>query len=147
MEILHICQFLGRPMTIILFIAVVGLVIWVTVLNKRIHKLEGKAAKLKERVDKLEKVIAFQNRQIIKLGHQTAYSETKIRVLEDCNNKRLNHKTAAAIEDAIAVLLDVQREEDYLSCRRKQLHEIMKMARTNPSSYDEDRPNGKVCRD
>lgn len=58
------------------------------------------------------------------------------------NQKRHTHRTAAGIEDAMAALMDVERELETLSIRVGQAMEILKSVRVGPHAYDPDRPAG-----
>ena len=64
-------------------------------------------------------------------------------------NKKLirhTHRTAAGLEDALAVALDLVREyeqsEVYAKARLQKLMEIIKQVRTGPHNYDPERPAG-----
>jgi hypothetical protein len=56
--------------------------------------------------------------------------------------KRHTHRTAAGLEDAIAVLLDVERDGDALLLRIKRALEILRSVRAGPHVYDPNSPSG-----
>ena len=62
-------------------------------------------------------------------------------------NKRHTHRTAAGLEDALAVTLDLIREyenmEKFTLARLHQLEEILGEVRQGPYEYDPDRPAGE----
>lgn len=59
---------------------------------------------------------------------------------------RHSHRTAAALEDALAVaydiILDQQRALTYAASRAEKLVDILQTARKGPHAYDPDRPAG-----
>lgn len=59
---------------------------------------------------------------------------------------RHTHKTAAGLEDAIAVLLDALRHifsnPKYAASRIAKAIEILRITRRSPNSYDPNRPAG-----
>lgn len=59
---------------------------------------------------------------------------------------RHTHRTAAALEDALAVaydiILDQQRALQYAASRAEKLVDILQTARSGPHAYDPDRPAG-----
>jgi len=60
--------------------------------------------------------------------------------------KRHTHATTAGLEDAIAVVTDMQFEIqmtlEYINARAAQLAEILEQIRSGPDKYDPDRPAG-----
>ena len=77
------------------------------------------------------------------LYHQLVGLDDRIRRLEDAYSKRLNHRTAANIEDITAVLLGIIQEREVEDVRIKQALRLAQIARTDPDKYDPDAPNGK----
>jgi hypothetical protein len=68
--------------------------------------------------------------------------EQRLAALEKKTNlKRLPNKTIEGLEDAQAVLIDIAQEQQITELRLRQLHEILKLLRTNPLEY-EYRPDG-----
>lgn len=53
------------------------------------------------------------------------------------------YMTNIGIEDAIAIVLDLKNTAEYADLRSKTLHEILRQIRTDPTNYNDDRPNGK----
>ena len=73
----------------------------------------------------------------------------RIKALEDCQKKRLAYNTAAGIEDAIAVALDLVRAQkqikldaSMMELRTGQIEEILKILIEGPDAYDPERPAG-----
>lgn len=60
--------------------------------------------------------------------------------------KRHTHQTAAGLEDALAVAVDVvleyQSSQAYAEARLSQLQKILQTVRTGPHSYNQDNPSG-----
>lgn len=56
--------------------------------------------------------------------------------------KRHTHRTAAGLEDAVAVLMDIARDLEALSIRISQALAILKSVRSGPHAYDPERPAG-----
>lgn len=89
-------------------------------------------------------------RQDCKAGQleaQIAGQAAKIAELErQKSGKAHTYATAAGLEDATAVLLELlqrkQAEEAYTAARLNQLYEITGMIRKGPHAYDPDRPAG-----
>jgi hypothetical protein len=77
------------------------------------------------------------------LSRQKASS--KVEPLEA--QKRHTHRTAAGLEDALAVTLDLIREyenmENYAQARLRQLADILTEVRQGPHNYNPDRPAGE----
>ncbi len=69
--------------------------------------------------------------------------ERRVTELEDCQKKRLPYATAAGVEDAIAVSLDVVRQFQEGKLRAEQMLEILRLVRGGPEGYDPERPAGK----
>lgn len=67
----------------------------------------------------------------------------KITRLEQAQKHRLPYKVNDGLEDALAVLLELQSEQDYLSARMQQAHKILSVLRGDPDGYDSDAPNTK----
>lgn len=57
--------------------------------------------------------------------------------------KRHTHRTAAGIEDAIAVVLDLQTDLACLAGRVSTALEILRSVRAGPYAYDPERPAGE----
>ncbi len=59
---------------------------------------------------------------------------------------RHTHATAAALEDALAVAIDIINEQAraavYIDARTRKLMEILKQARPGPNAYQPERPAG-----
>lgn len=59
---------------------------------------------------------------------------------------RHSHRTAAALEDALAVAWDIIQEQErainYTASRAEKLVAILQTARSGPHAYDPDRPAG-----
>lgn len=84
----------------------------------------------------------------------------RVKKLEDMNSKRLNHKTAALMEEAIANLMVAKREREMADLFRKQeedkrsiedaaLETAMKLVwlgRTDPHKLDLEKPGGGIER-
>lgn len=70
----------------------------------------------------------------------------KIKGMQE-KQKRHTHRTAAALEDVIAILRDIIRVVretlDYINHRLESAVEALKLARKGPYSYDPDRPSGQ----
>lgn len=56
--------------------------------------------------------------------------------------KRHTHRTAAGLEDAVAVLMDIARDIEALSIRVSDALSILRSVRSGPHAYDPDRPAG-----
>jgi hypothetical protein len=61
---------------------------------------------------------------------------------QDTKQRRHTHCTAAGIEDAIAVILDIDTELEILELRIRRVHEILKLVRAGPHAYIE-KPAGE----
>lgn len=57
--------------------------------------------------------------------------------------QRHTHKTAAGIEDALAITIDLEMEIEILFARIGNLTNVLRRLREGPHSYDEDRPAGQ----
>lgn len=75
--------------------------------------------------------------------------EKRVKGLEDCKHKRLPYNTAAGLEDALAVTLDLLRhsaeidlEQSALQKRAETLSSILKQVRGGPDAYDPEKPAG-----
>lgn len=75
--------------------------------------------------------------------------DRRLNALEECQKKRLPYNTAAGVEDALAVNLDMVRaaneleiEAQALRMRAGQQESILKLVRQGPESYPIDRPAG-----
>lgn len=55
---------------------------------------------------------------------------------------RHTHRTAAGIEDALAVLLDIEIDMDVLSLRLRKITNILREVRAGPHAYDPEKPAG-----
>ena len=55
---------------------------------------------------------------------------------------RHTHRTAAGIEDALAVLIDVEMDLEALMLRTARAAEILRLVRAGPHEYDPERPAG-----
>lgn len=76
--------------------------------------------------------------------------EKRVKELEDCKTKRLPYNTAAGVEDAQAVGIDLlmqaqemQVQAQALELRAKQQMEILGLVRQGPEAYDPERPAGR----
>jgi len=56
--------------------------------------------------------------------------------------KRHTYATSAGLEDALAVLIDIQFRRDAESARLAQALEILRQVRGGPQNYSQDRPAG-----
>lgn len=69
----------------------------------------------------------------------------KIKGLQE-KQKRHTHRTAAALEDVIAVMMDIIRVItevlEYVKARAQSAQEMLREARRGPHSYDPDKPSG-----
>lgn len=69
---------------------------------------------------------------------------------KNANSNRHTNPTAAGLEDALAisvdVLLEVEQELQYLEARIAQLQEVLQILRSGPYAYDQDRPAGPKIR-
>ncbi len=67
------------------------------------------------------------------------------RQLDELKNlpKRHTYSTAAGLEDAIAVLIDIRTRRHAEDIRLSQATEILRQVRSGPQNYDQDRPAGK----
>lgn len=92
-----------------------------------------------------------QNRLVKRLSDLEAESLEQQRLIDRLEAeadrrqpKRHTHATAAGLEDAIAVSIDLIREykvtQEYTAQRIRQLQDILKTVRSGPLAYDEDRP-------
>lgn len=85
-----------------------------------------------------------------KQSHKTKDLEHRVKILEASKVTRNPHLTNSGIEDAIAILRNLKEEQEestarqaYINKRIEQAEGILKQIRSDPSSYDEDQPNGK----
>ncbi|MEN6624259.1 MAG: hypothetical protein ABFD50_22270 [Smithella sp.] len=69
--------------------------------------------------------------------------ERRVHELEEAKHARNPYRTNVGLEDTIASLLDIQQNTEYINSRLNQARGILGQIRSNPDSYDEDRPNGK----
>ena len=84
--------------------------------------------------------------QELKEQRDLFYDQSKrLEKLEEAGRKRLPYDKAAALEDAIAVKLEIERERCYIETRERQLMEILQMAR-GEDKYDVDRPSQRPPR-
>ena len=76
--------------------------------------------------------LAEQERQLASLQQQLA----------DNNYPRHTYATAAGLEDATAVAIDLVIQHQAMSQRAEQLRDILGMVRQSPHAYNSDRPAG-----
>lgn len=76
--------------------------------------------------------------------------EGRVKALEDAGARRLTHSQAAGLEDAMAVLIDVNRhveqlrtEADAMDRRLEKELNILQTLREGPHAYDADAPAGR----
>jgi len=76
--------------------------------------------------------------------------DRRVAKLEKCAAIRLPHRTAAGVEDALAVNLDLVRQANEMElelgamrARAAQQAEILKLVRQGPDAYDPERPAGR----
>lgn len=67
----------------------------------------------------------------------------KAGLLVQTSQIRHTHRTAAGIEDATAVLLDITSELEILMLRVTSALDILRTMRAGPHSYNPDRPAGR----
>ena len=72
-----------------------------------------------------------------------ANNQKRIQKLEDLNDKRLNHRTAANIEDITASLIYAVQAREVEDLHIQQALRFARMARVDPQNYDPDEPNGR----
>jgi len=84
---------------------------------------------------------------------QITMLEERIATLEEAQATRLPHRGAAGIEDALAVLLDLERSIDDeqldIQARKQRISRamrILQIVRKDPDGYDIDEPNGAIRR-
>lgn len=88
-------------------------------------------------IDDLKRGLAEQSEKL------SAQAKRLDELEQSAKKSRNPYLTNAGIEDAIAVALDVEQTAHYLDTRNRVLQSILRKIRTDPSGYDEDRPNGK----
>ncbi len=69
--------------------------------------------------------------------------EKQVAEMQPPSNKRHTYPTNAGLEDALAVLLDIQFRRDAETARLNQAMDILRQVRSGPHAYDQDRPAGK----
>ena len=70
-------------------------------------------------------------------GHYVGQLEQRLTNLENASHfKRLPNKTLEGIEDAQAVLIEVAQEVQITDLRLKQLHDILRILRNTPLTYE-----------
>jgi hypothetical protein len=72
---------------------------------------------------------------------RTLYSKRKP-LRSSGSPRRHTHRTAAGIEDALAVLLDTQQELEILRLRLDRALTILRDVRAGPHAYDPEKPAG-----
>lgn len=80
----------------------------------------------------------------------TGSLDQRLTTLEQCAAIRLPHRTAAGVEDALAVNLDLVRQANEMElelaairARAAQQAEILRLVREGPAAYDPERPAGR----
>lgn len=92
----------------------------------------------------LRNIVARYENTIDALQRGQADQSKRLEELENAARKSRNpYLTNVGLEDAIAIALDVQDKTNYLETRNQVLQDVLKRIRTDPNSYDENRPNGK----
>ena len=88
--------------------------------------------------------------QVSKVCQAVNSLESRVKALEDAGARRLTHSQAAGLEDAMAVLMDVNRhveqlrtEADAMDRRLEKELAILQTLREGPHAYDADKPAGK----
>lgn len=84
---------------------------------------------------------------VYRLVKQLRSTDDRLRELEKAGQKRHTHATIAGLEDALAVSLDIIRENEsskkYTDARLSQLNGILQELRSGPNNYDQNKPAGR----
>lgn len=92
----------------------------------------------------LGRIIARYENMIENMKRGLEDQSKRLEELEKTARKSRNpYLTNVGLEDAIALALDLEKTVEYASLRNRYLKDILRKIRTDPGSYDEDRPNGK----
>ena len=71
---------------------------------------------------------------------KTRHRQHKSRPVEKV--KRHTHRTAAGIEDALAVLIEIVMDFEALRLRAQRAMDILREVRAGPYAYDPEKPSG-----
>ncbi len=77
------------------------------------------------------------------IGYQWGKVSQRLTALEAQLPKRHTYSTIAGLEDAMAVIIDIQMNLDADRERIESAHQILQTLRSGPRSYYPDRPAGK----
>ncbi len=87
------------------------------------------------------------NNERDQMAEKISSIESEIEIIRTAGPKRHTHATAAGLEDALGIAIDVLEEyassQRYTEARLRQLHSALQKVREGPHAYQSDSPSNK----